>query len=458
MKQTFFTISILTILSLSVLAQNQIPSPRYGASVVDVEYEVDSVTQAWAHYLLFGDVNYTENPFAGMPSFYAFTHYETYTEVEPLAINWDSIFFSSGQIALNFNNEYIVLIGGNRTDANGNPSSNNRTMLYHIATGSMYDGALEPFPSVGFMAYCDMGQGKIFFNGGEGHFYDGPHTWVLDMNTMTYLTKQNCPKALSGHKAISDTTNHKVYLFGGIDDQGNNNFECYEYNTQNNSWGFGPSIQNYPANEWTGYAASGNTLNPNEIFLAGGQKYDPNKSTNSIAFSSNLYTIKLVNGNMVATLITNTIPPMIGGVGWVSLENTNDTVFYMFGGINSISSTGDTTFTNNFYRYNQTTQQIQQYDTLQQTWGGILSINEAEFDKNINLQIYPNPATSEISLVIPNNESIVSIKIYNQNGQLVKQIFKPNAEKINISDLKAGLYFIRTDTDTNRYLSKMIKD
>ncbi len=161
---------------------------------------------------------------------------------------------------------------------------------------------------------------------------------------------------------------------------------------------------------------------------------------------------------MVATLITNTIPPMIGGVGWVSLENTNDTVFYMFGGINSISTTGDTTFTNNFYRYNQTTQQIQQYDTLQQTWGGILSINEAEFDKNINLQIYPNPATSEISLVIPNNESIVSIKIYNQNGQLLKQIIKPNAEKINVSDLKTGLYFIRTDTDTNRYLSKLIKE
>ena len=48
--------------------------------------------------------------------------------------------------------------------------------------------------------------------------------------------------------------------------------------------------------------------------------------------------------------------------------------------------------------------------------------------------------------------------VYYQSSQLVKQIFKPNAEKINISDLKTGIYFIRTDTDTNRYLSKMIKD
>lgn len=86
-----------------------------------------------------------------------------------------------------------------------------------------------------------------------------------------------------------------------------------------------------------------------------------------------------------------------------------------------------------------------------------VGIND-EFDKNINLQIYPNPASTEINLSLPNNETIESIKIYNQNGQLLKQIIKPNAEKINVSDLKTGLYFIRTDTDTNRYLSKMIKE
>ncbi|HNT70541.1 MAG TPA: kelch repeat-containing protein, partial [Bacteroidales bacterium] len=34
MKQIISTISFLTILSLSVLAQNQIPSPRYGTAVV----------------------------------------------------------------------------------------------------------------------------------------------------------------------------------------------------------------------------------------------------------------------------------------------------------------------------------------------------------------------------------------------------------------------------------------
>ena len=165
------------------------------------------------------------------------------------------------------------------------------------------------------------------------------------------------------------------------------------------------------------------------------------------------------NGTILTgTILTNEFPPIFAGTAWVNVEG-NDTLFYTFGGISEITSTGDTTVTNNFYRYNITESIVEQYHEDTQNWGNLItSINETEFDKNVNLQIYPNPATSEISLAIPNNESIVSIKIYNQNGQLVKQIFKPNAEKINISDLKTGIYFIRTDTDTNRYLSKMIKD
>ena len=106
-----------------------------------------------------------------------------------------------------------------------------------------------------------------------------------------------------------------------------------------------------------------------------------------------------------------------------------------------------------------TGQYTMQYDITQQTWGGIISsINETDFSQNINLQIYPNPATKEIKITIPNNEPIESINIYNQNGQLVKQITKPNKTNINVSDLNTGLYFIRTDSKAKRYLSKMIKE
>jgi len=115
--------------------------------------------------------------------------------------------------------------------------------------------------------------------------------------------------------------------------------------------------------------------------------------------------------------------------------------------------------TNSFYRYNINENLVQQYETISQTWGSVISsINECEFSKNINLQVYPNPATTEVNLTIPNNETIESIKIYNQNGQLIKQITKPDKTSISVSDLNTGLYFIRADCKTTRYLSKLIKE
>src|SRR5690606_6457646 len=117
-----------------------------------------------------------------------------------------------------------------------------------------------------------------------------------------------------------------------------------------------------------------------------------------------------------------------------------------------ISTEGDTTLTNSFYRYNINENLVQQYNAISQTWGSVISsINECEFSKNLNLQVYPNPATTEVNLTIPNNETIESIKIYNQNGQLIKQITKPDKSSINVSDLITGLYFIRTDCKTTRY-------
>jgi len=454
MKREIYTIGLLTILSLSVLAQNQLPSPRYGATVVRYN---DTAVYIYGGVVQDNSKSNNTTPTSDLyqynPSDCTFKKIDTSGDTLPLINRASPVY--------NPQTGRIYFLGGLRSTPD-NAFYSFDPHAYQVAKKTQ-----QPYSQRGGLSLGYMGPNKYLVSGGQ--LADGTASgavYEFNTTTETFTQKADIPQGttLHGHTTIADTVNHKAYIFGGLNGDGTNNFSCYQYNTQTNSWDFGPSIQNYPVNEWVAAAANiqpvnfYNTINPSVIFLAGGQKYSTTKSTSSVAFSSNLYQIKIVNGNLIATLLTNTIPPMIGGVGWVSLENTNDTVFYMFGGINSISTTGDTTFTNNFYRYNQTTQQIQQYDTLQQTWGGILSINEAEFDKNINLQIYPNPATSEISLVIPNNESIVSIKIYNQNGQLVKQITKPNKTNINVSDLNTGLYFIRTDSKAKRYLSKMIKE
>ena len=63
------------------------------------------------------------------------------------------------------------------------------------------------------------------------------------------------------------------------------------------------------------------------------------------------------------------------------------------------------------------------------------------------LVVYPNPATSEITL--NGNEEIV--EIYDMNGRLVKSINTPEiTPKVNVSDLPQGLYMIKSMDQTTK--------
>ena len=136
MKKNIFTIYFLSAIIMTVSAQNQFPSPRYGASVV--EFQVDSTTQAWAQFLLFGKTALPQNPFEEAIFFKSTNDSpEEFTSIVP---NWDSILFSYGQTALNFNNEYIVIVGGIRTDSLGNQSSNSNALMYDVAKGTIIYG------------------------------------------------------------------------------------------------------------------------------------------------------------------------------------------------------------------------------------------------------------------------------------------------------------------------------
>lgn len=67
-------------------------------------------------------------------------------------------------------------------------------------------------------------------------------------------------------------------------------------------------------------------------------------------------------------------------------------------------------------------------------------------EKNLNhsnIEIFPNPAIEYISIKNPFNESVL-IEIYTTKGQKIKIItIKENDSRIDISDLNAGLYFVR---------------
>jgi len=79
----------------------------------------------------------------------------------------------------------------------------------------------------------------------------------------------------------------------------------------------------------------------------------------------------------------------------------------------------------------------------------------------IDFQIFPNPATNEISLSIPNEQNINSISIFNSLGMEVKRIEQTEIignRKITIStmDLPVGLYHCSFVNQTGRVTKSFV--
>jgi plastocyanin len=86
----------------------------------------------------------------------------------------------------------------------------------------------------------------------------------------------------------------------------------------------------------------------------------------------------------------------------------------------------------------------------------ITSILERELSKP--LQIAPNPATNNLSLVNFRASDIQQLRVYNLSGQMVLDetgLF--STTKIDVSQLVDGVYFIEVLTNNERYLSKFVK-
>jgi len=67
--------------------------------------------------------------------------------------------------------------------------------------------------------------------------------------------------------------------------------------------------------------------------------------------------------------------------------------------------------------------------------------------------IYPNPATNFIT--IDSEIKVDKYQIFSINGQKLMEGSETN--KINISGLNSGMYFIKFEIDYKSYVSKIIK-
>jgi hypothetical protein len=84
--------------------------------------------------------------------------------------------------------------------------------------------------------------------------------------------------------------------------------------------------------------------------------------------------------------------------------------------------------------------------------GGVTSVNEILTSQ---LEIYPNPASSEINIKL--KEGIENIEIYSMTGQLMfsKDVKSENC-KLNISGLSKGTYTVIINTKEAKAVKKII--
>lgn len=79
-----------------------------------------------------------------------------------------------------------------------------------------------------------------------------------------------------------------------------------------------------------------------------------------------------------------------------------------------------------------------------------LATSETSFSK---VQFYPNPVKDV--LTVSTNKKVNSISVYNVAGQLVKTT--ENTNTVNMSNLSAGVYVVKTDVEGKTETSKVIK-
>ena len=85
--------------------------------------------------------------------------------------------------------------------------------------------------------------------------------------------------------------------------------------------------------------------------------------------------------------------------------------------------------------------------------------NIAENINDDKLNIYPNPAENEI--YISSENRILDVTIYNVNGQQINsQRTTVNGQQstVNVSDLNAGIYFVKIKTDNGETVKKIVKE
>ena len=78
---------------------------------------------------------------------------------------------------------------------------------------------------------------------------------------------------------------------------------------------------------------------------------------------------------------------------------------------------------------------------------------------DLDLNIYPNPASNELNIHIINNSETVNIKVYNMLGKIIEDFdVKSTDTQIDLSHYPSGLYYISGDDSKRNTMKKFVKN
>ena len=201
MKQIISTISFLTILSLSVLAQNQIPSPRYGTAVV--HYNDTAV------YIYGGVIQETSKSTSQQLTsevWYYNASNCTFTKVNPLGDELPGMYACSP--VYDPQTGKIYFLGGLRTAAD------NAFYSFDPQAFQVPKKTQQPYSQRSGMSGKYIGSGKFLFSGGrlaDGTASSAAYEFNAAQFTITQVNDIPQGTALYGHNTITDTVNNKAY-------------------------------------------------------------------------------------------------------------------------------------------------------------------------------------------------------------------------------------------------------
>ena len=81
-----------------------------------------------------------------------------------------------------------------------------------------------------------------------------------------------------------------------------------------------------------------------------------------------------------------------------------------------------------------------------------LGVEENVVAENTKMEVYPNPAVSELNVRLENSAEINVFNIMGQNVLNMQGVKGVN--QINISDLTSGVYFISAGSVTQKFIVK----